>query len=50
MALDWWRVCPLQWWLGLDIPQAKMFEDLFDHLFIFYETDNSHPTMTLGTR
>jgi len=26
---------------GLDIPQANMFEYLFDHLFIFYETDNS---------
>jgi hypothetical protein len=38
MVLDWWRVCPLQQEPGLAIPQAKMFEDLFDHLFIFYET------------
>jgi len=29
MALDWWRVCPLQRGPGLDIPQAKMFDEIF---------------------
>jgi len=37
MALDWWRICPLQRGPGLDIPQAKMFENFFDDLFILGE-------------
>ena len=37
MALDWWRVCPLQRGPCLDIPQVKMFEDPFDDILVFDE-------------